>query len=148
MNSKSINMVKLCVGAEKVLDLYEWQNRNKTILQKDENRFYARHVTRMKPKRETELLNGGSLYWVFKGHILARQNILSLNDIYFDDQIKRCEIKLDKNIMLTESKPKRAFQGWRYLETSESPKDLKIFSLDSSELPRSLMIGLAQLGVL
>jgi hypothetical protein len=40
-----------------------------------------RHVTRMWPKRADEVLNGGSLYWVFKGLVLCRQRILRLDEV-------------------------------------------------------------------
>ena len=148
MSTDAISMVKMCVGAEKVSDLYTRQNKMLENFQDSMTEAPIAHITRMRPKKEVQLLNGGSLYWVFKGHILARQSILSLNDIYFEDNVKRCEIKLDRRIMLTESKPKKPFQGWRYLENNECPRDLMLFSEGMDDLPKSLIVGLGQLGVL
>ncbi len=65
----TVNLLKLCVGAETVEDLTDWQ---KTARAKGADGL-PRHVTRMWPKREEEILRGGSLYWVFKGVVLARQ---------------------------------------------------------------------------
>ncbi|MBT8476513.1 MAG: DUF1489 domain-containing protein, partial [Alphaproteobacteria bacterium] len=63
----SNNLIKLCVGAERVEDLLNWQKQPRAK-GPDGN---PRHVTRMWPKREAELLDGGSIYWVFKGVVLA-----------------------------------------------------------------------------
>ena len=101
----------------------------------------------MWPKRQEELLNGGSIYWVFKGLILARQEILNLEEVMGSDQIKRCGIVLDEKIIKTMPKPKRAFQGWRYLTLAEAPKDSDEFSENQQELPHSLQLELSKLGV-
>ncbi len=101
--AKHVNLVKLCVGAEKVEDLTAWQN-----MRMGETGLPApRHVTRMWPKREAELLAGGSLYWVFKGLILARQRILRLDEVIGQDGIRRCGLVLDHQVVLTESTPRR-----------------------------------------
>ena len=73
----------------------------------------------MWPKRADELLNGGSLYWVFKGMILARQTVLRLEEVPGEDGITRCGIVLGKDIIRTEPVPRRPFQGWRYLAPCE-----------------------------
>ena len=59
------------------------------------------HVTRMWPRREAELLDGGSLYWVFKGLVLARQRILGLEPRRGADGIERCAIRLDPAVVRT-----------------------------------------------
>ena len=63
----SLNMVKLCVGAEEIGDLEAWQKR---VMR---TRKQPVHQTRMVPKRIDELLDGGSIYWVIKGIIQVRQ---------------------------------------------------------------------------
>ena len=135
------------MGAKTVSDLIQWQNlkqRNPTV---NANRKIV-HVTRMWPKREKELLDGGSLYWVFKGLILARQEILGFEKVVGSDEIKRCGIVLSEQIIKTAPKPKRAFQGWRYLTTAQAPKDFEEFSATDIELPNSLQLELSKLGVL
>jgi hypothetical protein len=74
-----------------------------------------RHVTRMWPKRADEVLNGGSLYWVFKGLVLCRQRILRLDEVDRGDGITRCGIVLDPEVVRVTATPRRPFQGWRYL---------------------------------
>lgn len=141
----SLNLIKLCVGAEGIEDLLDWQAARVA-----ESRALGRdpvpvHVTRMWPKRAEELLDGGSLYWVFKGMILGRQRILSLSERIGEDGIRRCAIGLDAEVIRTSPRPRRPFQGWRYLGGPDAPPDL----LDSgdSDLPPELMAQLAQIGV-
>lgn len=141
---KSVNLVKLCVGADDVQDLIDWQNSPRSR-GPDGNR---RHVTRMWPKRDTELLAGGSLYWVFKGQILARQRILRLDEVIGEDGIRRCGIVLDEAIVRTAPAPKRPFQGWRYLSVSDAPPDLRNGRESEANLPPELNRALAEIGVL
>jgi hypothetical protein len=135
-----VHIIKLCVGAEKVEDLEEWQK----------NRFGsgpAQHVTRMAPKRADEILSGGSLYWVFKGLVLARQRILALDEVRGDDGILRCAIQLDREVIRTEALARRAFQGWRYLSATDAPRDLPKGRAREEELPVELTAAMAQIGL-
>jgi hypothetical protein len=113
----SLNLIKLCVGADTPQDLRAWR----------EARAAAGHRpivhTRQTPKRVAELLDGGSLYWVFKGVILIRQRIAAIEAVGEGAQ-RRCEILLEDAMIATAPQPRRAFQGWRYLETKEAPVDL------------------------
>ncbi|MAI97096.1 MAG: lysophospholipase [Rhodobacteraceae bacterium] len=144
MQKNYINLIKICVGAETVLDLHKWQEGR--LIKSHSGTLCANHLTRMRPKRK-EVLNGGSIYWVFKGFILARQQILSLEDKLGADNIRRCLIILNTKIILTETKRKRPFQGWRYLDPCDAPKDLKVFSEKTPQLPASLERGLFEIGV-
>ena len=144
MENSHINLIKICVGAQTVLDLKRLQERR--LLKTDAGAVYARHITRMRPKR-VEVLDGGSLYWVFKGFILARQQIVDLEDTVGDDNIRRCLIILETQIFLTETKRKRPFQGWRYLEPVDAPKDLGVFSEKTPQLPADLERNLFDIGV-
>lgn len=139
-----INLVKLCVGAEKVEDLTAWQQMRmgQTGLPN------PRHITRMWPKRASELLNGGSLYWVFKGVILARQQLLALDEVIGDDGIRRCALVLDKEVIRTQPAPRRPFQGWRYLPPEDSPADLPKARDTDDSLPPELSAALSEIGVL
>tara|TARA_B100000700_G_C14949512_1_gene810947 strand:- start:212 stop:640 length:429 start_codon:yes stop_codon:yes gene_type:complete len=141
MSKNVLNLVKLCVGAENVTDLANWQSS------KASGSETRRHITRMWPKREKELLSGGSIYWVFKGLILARQKILGFEEIIGADNIRRCGLLLDKEIYRTYPQPRRAFQGWRYLKKEDAPKDIGKFLQTDGELPHALEIELSRLGV-
>jgi len=137
------HLIKLCVGAEQVEDLVQWQ-QNARALGPD---GLPRHVTRMWPKRADELLNGGSLYWVFKGVVLARQRILRLDEVAGSDGITRCGIVLDREIIRTAAAPKRPFQGWRYLAVTDAPPDLPKARKGDDTLPPELDAALADLGL-
>lgn len=138
----SLNLIKLCVGAETVQDLIEWQMNPRA---KGDDGL-PRHVTRMWPKREDELLKGGSLFWVIKGVVLARQSIIRLDPVDRGDGIRRCGIVLNPEVHRTEAAPKRPFQGWRYLEGKNAPSDLSKGSANV-DLPPKLMAALAEIGV-
>ena len=138
-----VNILKLCVGAESVEDLAQWQAQNA-------HRWPAGcavHVTRMWPKREGEILAGGSLYWVIKGAVLARQRIVGLEKVAGGDGIERCALILDAAIIRTEAAPRRPFQGWRYLTPEESPRDLPKGREKDDALPPSLAQALAEIGL-
>ncbi|WP_191286355.1 DUF1489 family protein [Aliiroseovarius zhejiangensis] len=142
--ASTINLVKLCVGAEKVEDLETWQAARMA----ESGQPNPRHVTRMWPKRESELVSGGSLYWVFKGFVLARQRVIRLDEVIGEDGIRRCGIVLDPRVIRTESQPRRAFQGWRYLPPKDAPRDLSTGGdAGDSSLPSDLAAALADIGI-
>ncbi len=139
MVNRYINMLKLCVGVHSLADLtsrIDARQSTETL-----------HVTRMWPKRQAELLNGGSLYWVIKGVILARQRIIALDEVVGKDGIRRCGIRLDAALIQTEPAPRRPFQGWRYLAPASAPRDLRRTRKNQSDLPTSLTSALAEIGV-
>jgi hypothetical protein len=141
--SSTVNLLKLCVGTEAVEDLAAWQDMRR----KHWPDHMPRHITRMWPKREAELLNGGSLYWVFKGVILARQRITALEEHRGEDGILRCALVLDPEILRTEPAPRRAFQGWRYLSIEDAPRDLPKGRSSEEALPPELARALADIGL-
>lgn len=99
--------------------------------------------TRQTPKRAAEILDGGSLYWVFKGQILIRQRVLAIETIPAGSR-KRCEILIDDEMIATTPQPRRAFQGWRYFETKDAPPDLT--NGDAPSLPQDLARQLREIG--
>ncbi|NJS38735.1 MAG: DUF1489 domain-containing protein [Rhodobacteraceae bacterium] len=141
--SGMINILKLCVGADSVEDLLDWQASQRRHWPPGK----AVHVTRMWPKREAEVLEGGSLYWVIKGVILARQTIHDLQQVDMGDGISRCALVLDAEVIRTEAAPRRPFQGWRYLEPADSPRDLPKGRAKDDPLPAALAQALAEIGL-
>jgi hypothetical protein len=142
--SKTINLVKLSVGTETVANLADWQAS--PMAQTRDN--LPRHITRMWPKRGDELLNGGSIYWVIKGVVLCRQTVLRLDEVTGSDGIRRCAIVLDPQLVPVAATPKRAFQGWRYLQTTDAPTDLSQSRPNDDDLPQELQAALASIGIL
>jgi hypothetical protein len=129
----ALHMIKLCVGASTVEDLLEWQRA------REPNGPWIMR-TRQTPKRAAELIDGGSLYRVFKGVILCRQPILAV-DTVGQGVTARCEVTLDPTPVRVAPTPRRAFQGWRYLEVKDAPPDLpqdEGFGEIPSELARKL----------
>lgn len=139
----SLHLLKLCVGADAVEDLIAWQ----TSQQGRWPAGRALHVTRMWPKRAAELLDGGSLYWVIKGVILARQRIVALEEVRGEDGIPRCALHLDTAVVRTEPAPRRPFQGWRYLAAAEAPRDMAAARARDDALPPALASMLADIGL-
>ncbi len=138
-----VNLLKLCVGADSVEDLLDWQRTHPAPYPTGERR----HVTRMWPKREAEVLAGGSLYWVIKGVILCRQRIVRLDEVDRGDGIRRCGIVLDPEVIRTEAAARRPFQGWRYLDPADSPRDLPQIRAADSALPEEMALALAEIGL-
>ena len=140
---KHIHLVKLSVGSETVESLTEWQKTHRAR----GSDGLPRHITRMWPKREEELLKGGSLFWVIKGFLQCRQRILRLDEVIGKDGIRRCAIVLDPEIVRTTNVRKRPFQGWRYLAIDDAPIDLPKRAFDDDPIPPSLAGALADIGV-
>lgn len=138
------HLIKLSVGTEAPEDLATWQATRAA----DMPDGLPRHVTRMWPRREAEVLAGGSIYWVIKGIIQCRQRILRLDRVTGHDGIERCAIVLDPHLIRTTPAPKRAFQGWRYLAPSDAPPDLPQTRQNEESLPPELAGALADIGVL
>ena len=141
--TESVHLLKLCVGAESVDDLLEWHRTHPSPFPTGERR----HVTRMWPKREAEVLAGGSLYWVIKGVILCRQRILRLDEVDRGDSIRRCGIVMDPQVIRTEAAARRPFQGWRYLSPEDAPRDLPKGRETDSALPEEMALALAEIGL-
>ena len=138
-----INILKLCVGANSIEDLTQWQDSQRARWPSGR----AIHVTRMFPKREAEVLDGGSLYWVIKGVIQCRQRILAMEQVLESDGITRCALILDPQIIRTEAAARRPFQGWRYLAPTDSPGDLAKGREQEDALPPALAQALAEIGL-
>jgi hypothetical protein len=132
----ALHMIKLCVGAETIEDLVEWQRTREPG-----DRWIMR--TRQTPKRAAELLDGGSLYRVFKGVILCRQSILAV-DTVGEGVTARCEVTVDPNIVRVAPTPRRAFQGWRYLQAQDAPPDLSLEAF--GDAPPELVRQLREIG--
>ena len=127
----SLNIIKLVVGCDTVEDLIAWrrpQAGEPWILR-----------TRMTPKRAAEMLDGGSVFRVFKGVILCRQRMLDIQTVG-EGVNARCEVTLDEEVVRVLPTPRRAFQGWRYLEAKDAPGDLaqEAFGEVPPELARQL----------
>jgi hypothetical protein len=100
-----------------------------------------RVATRMRPKRADELI-GGSIHWIVKHRLIGRQEILRFED----RKDGRIDIVLSAELELIAPYPKRAHQGWRYLESANAPGE-NIDESGLSELPPLLYTRLAALAL-
>lgn len=148
MKTMALHLLKLCVGADSLQDLRDWVSQRSLLAIAAGLEPHSIHTTRMIPKRVEELLDGGSLYWVIKGQVLARQRFLDIKTFKGDDGISRCDLVLGPEVIETSPAPKRPFQGWRYLTSEDAPRDLGGSDGSADDLPSDLKRELAELGLL
>ena len=98
-------------------------------------------VTRFMPKRAEELV-GGSIYWIIKHQLVARQAIIGFAA---RDSDRRTIIRLSTDVVPVRPSPKRAHQGWRYLGCDDAPIDLDGDETGLAELPPALAAKLSML---
>lgn len=117
----ALHILKLCVGVDTLQELADWQAAR--LKQMKGPRKLLSHVTRMTPKRRDEILDGGSLYWVIKGQIAARQPIVDLRPAVKNGH-PSCAIVYEPALIPVARLLHRPFQGWRYLKADDAPPDL------------------------
>jgi len=144
----SLHLIKLCVGCDSVADLEDWIKQKLQEKKKRGQKAERIHTTRMVPKRAEKLTDGGSLYWVIRGQITCRERILDIRPFTDKDGIGRCRVVLDGKLVLVEPRPRSAFQGWRYLEAKEAPRDLSRAAPGASKMPEQMRRELRELGLL
>lgn len=145
----ALHLVKLCVGCESIKDLREWASERARAAKARGERACHVHVTRMVPKRDQELLAGGSLYWVIKGEIAAREKLLAIEPFRDGDGIGRCRLVLQPKVIAVAPRPMRPFQGWRYLDADSAPPDLTRSAAASvAAMPEPMRRELRELGLL
>jgi hypothetical protein len=129
-----LHMTKIAFGATSVQDLRDW-------LEGHAGEGEARLTTRYLPKRAAEM-DGGSLYWILGGVLIGRSPLLGFAD-RLDGKIW---IRPEPRLVPVEAWPRRAHQGWRYLEAADAPPDVGEGGDDA--LPQALASELARLGLL
>ncbi|MDP2620217.1 MAG: DUF1489 domain-containing protein [Hyphomicrobiales bacterium] len=144
----ALNLIKLCVGCESIDDLAQWQAARLADYRRRGEPAELKHTTRMMPRRRDELLGGGSLYWVIKGFVQARQRLVDIRPFTDADGIRRCHLVLDSDLVAVAPRPFRAFQGWRYYPAKDAPLDLRMAAKGADEMPAELRRQLAALGLL
>ena len=143
-----LHLIKLCVGCDSVADLEDWIKQKLKEKKKRGQKPEHIHTTRMVPKRADELTAGGSLYWVIRGQIACRERILDIRPFTDKDGIHRCRVVLDGKVVLVEPRPRAAFQGWRYLEDKDAPRDLARAAPGAAKMPEAMRRELRELGLL
>ena len=129
----TVHLKKLSVGSTSLDSLRKLQ------AQRTVNGGKLVHLTRNRPRRVEELLDGGSIYWIIKGVMTARQAIIDLAEAQRADGSPACGIVLSPEIITV-------VQGWRYLEVVDAPPDLG--EADDSNMPSELVAELRALGII
>ncbi|MFZ0073997.1 MAG: DUF1489 family protein [Xanthobacteraceae bacterium] len=144
----SLNLIKLCVGCDSVAELSSWIKQR--LKQKKARKEKPEHIhtTRMVPKRVDELLDGGSLYWVIRGQVMCRQDLVAIRPFVDKDGVGRCRLVLRPKVVPVEPRPFRAFQGWRYLDSKDAPRDLDRAAPGARNMPEQMRRELRELGLL
>jgi hypothetical protein len=139
-------MIKLAVGVDDLAQMKKFQAaRRKQRRQKPGSPHWV--YTRNMPKRAEELLDGGSLYWVVRGVIRARQILVGFDEDFDKEEGRKyCKIKVKRTIIPTAPQACRAFQGWRYFEGDRVPPDRS--SGDTGDMPAEMAADLKRLGLL
>jgi hypothetical protein len=143
-----LHLIKLCVGCDSVHDLNDWIKRKLKDKKKRGEKPERIHVTRMVPKRASELRDGGSLFWVIRGELACRERILDIRPFVDDGGVGRCALVLDSKVVLVAPRPFRAFQGWRYLADKDAPRDLDKAVPGAAAMPEGLRRELRELGLM
>ena len=135
----TVHLKKLSVGSASVDGLRALQ------AQRLANVGRLIHITRNRPRRVEELLNGGSIYWIIKGVMTARQAIVDFVEAERADGSPACGIVLSPEIVNVVPTRMRIFQGWRYLEVADAPIDI---GTDNDEnMPSEFFAELRELGI-
>ncbi len=138
----ALNLIKLAVGAEDLESVARFQARRRRELGR------LLHFTRMMPRRRDELLDGGSIYWVVRGLVRARQRILDIEAVTDREGRAMTALVLDPDLVRTEPRSQRAFQGWRYLTAEKAPRDLGQGAEGLAEMPPEMLAELRSLGLI
>jgi len=115
----TVHLVKMAVGIESLDHLMRIQKERRAG-----NNGILRHLTRNAPRRSVEVLDGGSIFWIIKGYIRARQRITGFADAVGRNGKPRCAILLDPGLKRVELTPHKPIQGWRYMEDAAAPGDI------------------------
>lgn len=137
----TLHLIKLSVGVEDFNHLRRLQRQRRK--ERGKSVFFTRNT----PRRAEELLDGGSIYWVIKGYVRARQLLKGFTSTVDEEGQPLCVVRYDPVLVPTMLMPKRPFQGWRYLDPRDVPADRKGAD-PMADLPPKMVEELRALGLL
>ena len=135
----TVHLKKLSVGSASIDSLRELQAERLASVGR------LVHITRNRPRRVEELLDGGSIYWIIRGVMTARQVIIDFVEAERSDGSLACGIVLSPEIVTVAPKRMRIFQGWRYLEVTDVPIDID--PDNDGNMPSEFAAELRELGI-
>ena len=143
----ALHLLKLCVGAQSLDSLRSWVDRTAEPREVLGGRRASATKTRMAPRRADEVTDGGSLYWVIKGSLQARQPVLGFEPFKDEAGVSRIRILMAPEVVAVRPRPCRPFQGWRYLRPEDAPVDWAAVDLDD-DMPATMRRELLELCLL
>ncbi|MBC8337689.1 MAG: DUF1489 domain-containing protein [Alphaproteobacteria bacterium] len=144
----TVHLIKMSVGVEDVPHLERIQAGRLADAERQGRPLELMHVTRNMPRRAADVLKGGSIYWVIKRFIRARQPIIDLRQVEGKEGRMSCSIVLKPGLIRTEVRSFRAFQGWRYFAVEDVPPDAPETPEGGEDMPAELAVELKGLGLL
>ena len=147
MKSNITHFLRTGVGVESVHHLYDIQQ----TYRRTADGTGAFLTTRNTPTRANDILNGGSVYWIIKRQICARQEVIDIQTLLDDNGKKFCLILMNPQIILTAPVAHKHIQGWRYLPPEKAPADLRAFDpnvADIDDIDPKMAAELAESGLL
>lgn len=137
MSRMPLHMTKVAYGAQSLAEIHEWFSAGGRRGAGE----IARLTTRNRPRRHEEMI-GGSLFWILKHQLVARSEIVGFEEA----EGGRTNILVTTQLIDVVPKPRRAHQGWRYLEPADAPADLADGAA-GDVLPAEIAGELAKLGL-
>lgn len=135
-----LNLTKIAYGSESPATLRRWlesQSRSNGGIGE------ARLTTRYMPKRVAEM-QGASLYWIHSRSLVGRSPIIGFKE----NGEGRYWIQLEPRLIAVQPTPRRAHQGWRYLEQADAPPDIAGGNASLDEMPAEMLSELSRLALL
>lgn len=134
-----LHLTKVAYGATSLDDMRAWFAGRGDV---------AYLTTRYLPKRHAEIVpsggaEGGSLFWIFKHQLVLRSPILRFEEA----EGGKTNIVISTELIGIHPRPKRAHQGWRYLDEADAPIDLGHGEEPGETMPGNLASELARLGL-
>ncbi|MEO6395858.1 MAG: DUF1489 domain-containing protein [Devosia sp.] len=142
-----VHLIKLCVGVATLDELESYREERAHWWGADYGDDVHLHRTRSMPKRRAEIEGLGSIYWVISGVVRCRQPILRLAEAIDEQGLGCCDIIMSRDLVRVTPRPKSPFQGWRYLEHRDAPRDLSAAGFHD-EGSAELAEDLARLGLI
>lgn len=144
----ALHIIKLCVGVTSIEHLAELDAADLARRRREKKSPELIFRTRQMPKRAAEIVPGGSVYWVIKGIVQVRQPLVALRAVKDADGLAACDMVFADTLVAVRPVPRRACQGWRYLEAEDAPPDLSGDAKAIGKLPDALRRALMSLGLL
>lgn len=144
----TVHLIKMAVGVDSVDHLVRLQRQRLNNARSADGTGDLRHMTRHAPRRAGEVTGGGSIYWIIRGYVRARQRVLGIERVIGREGRRRCALILDPALVKTELQPRKPIQGWRYLDPVAAPADRDLSAPEESAIPPDMAAELRALGLL